>query len=111
VRSGLLAYQQSGASAAIKAWSLDSPIADKGGEAQHAFEQIEAGYGHMIGYEVLAVVPIASHVLRSYVIILYESGPAYIWFDCYKKPDHWVMTGFLFNVKPDLILPPALLAP
>ena len=110
VRAGLMAYERGGISAALRIWSQDSPIADKfGSEVQHTFEQVKNVYRRMIGYDVLAVVQLGPHSARSYVVILYESGPSYIWFDCYKKADHWVMTGFLFNVKPDTILPPGML--
>jgi hypothetical protein len=111
LRAGLLAYEHGGASAALRAWSQDSPIADKfDSDLEHVFVQVENIYGRMIGYDVLSVVALSPHSSRSYVVILYESGPAYIWFDCYKKADHWVLTGFLYNVKPDAILPPAMLA-
>jgi hypothetical protein len=111
VRAGLLAYQHSGAKLALKTWSQDSPIANQfGAQAERAFEQIEGAYGNMIGYDVLDVVSLGPHVTRSYVVILYDSGPTYMSFDCYKKADHWVLTAFLFNAKPDLILPPAMFA-
>ena len=106
VRAGLLAYEHGGAKPALKAWSQDSPIADKfGADVQDAFEKIEGAYGRMTGYDLLHVVQFGPHASRSYVVLLYQSGPVYMWFDCYKKMDHWVVTAFLFNTKPDPILP------
>lgn len=109
VRAGLEAYKARGADSALATWLKNSPVpAQSTPPARAALEQIESSYGHMTGYDVLSVVPLGSHVARTYLMILYERGPLYAWFDTYRSTDDWVLTGFLFNTKPDLILPPAL---
>jgi len=111
IRGGLDAYKQGGAAIAIATWLKDSPIANEStGGAQAGFERIESAYGHVIGYDVLQIVPFGPHASRTYVTILYEKGPVYAWFDCYDANERSIITGFLFNTKPDAILPPAMLA-
>ncbi len=110
VRSGLDALKNGTAASAMAAWLKGSPVPEQATpQARGALEQIESSYGHMVGYDVLKVVALGPHAARSYVVILYEKGPLYTWFDCFKNGDQWIMTGFLFNTKPDLILPPTLL--
>jgi len=109
VRAGLEAFKATGAPTAMKTWLANSPIPEQANATAAAFENIEHAYGRMVGYETLEVIPLGTHASRSYVIVLYEKGPVYFWFDCYKSKNDWIMTGFLMNTKPDVILPPALL--
>ena len=109
IAAGLEAYKVNGAAAAVTRWMKNSPIPELSGATTEAFKQIERAYGRMGGYEILQVVPLGTYASRSYLVILYEKGPVYAWFDCYKAKDEWIMTSFLFNTKPDLILPPRLL--
>jgi len=109
VRAGLEAYKVSGAYSAVKTWLANSAIVEQSGATAQAFQKAEQAYGRMVGYETLEVVPLGTHASRSYVIILYEKGPIYVWFECYKTKDDWIMTSFLFNAKADLILPPKML--
>jgi hypothetical protein len=110
IRSGLEAYKQAGTAVAMATWLKDSPITNESTvAAQAGFERIEGAYGHMIGYDVLQIVTFGPHASRSYVIILYQKGPVYAWFDCYDATERWIITGFLFNTKPDAILAPAML--
>jgi hypothetical protein len=109
VRAGLEVYKVSGSAAAVTRWLKGSPVTDVSGNAAKGFEQIETAYGRMVGYEVLDVVPFGTYASRTYLVILYEKGPAFAWFDCYLPKDEWIVTGFLFNAKPDPILPPKML--
>jgi hypothetical protein len=109
VRAGLEAYKVNGAAAGVRRWLTNSPITEQSGSTTQAFEQVERAYGRMVGYEILEVIHLGTYASRSYLIILYEKGPVYAWFDCYKPKDEWIMTSFLFNTKADLILPPKLL--
>ncbi len=109
VRAGLETYKINGAAAAVSRWLTNSPITAQSSATTQAFEQVERAYGRMVGYEILAIVPLGTYASRSYLIILYEKGPVYAWFDCYKPKDEWIMTSFLFNTKADLILPPKML--
>jgi hypothetical protein len=108
--AGLEVYKASDVAAALTAWMKNSPVSDQSiPTTRAAFEQIESAYGHMVGYDVLQVVPLGRYASRSYVVILYEKGPIYSWFDCYRRGEEWIVTGFLFNTKPDAILPPTML--
>jgi hypothetical protein len=110
VRAGLDAYKAGNAATALTTWFKGSPVPEQSTlAARGVLEQIESSYGRMVGYDVLQVAALGPHVTRSYIVLLYEKGPLYAWFDCYKTGDQWIMTGFLFNTKPDLILPPNLL--
>jgi len=106
VRSGLDAYKQAGVEAALTAWFKESPIASQTAPAvKGTLQQIEATYGSIIGYDVIRVVPLGPHASRSYVVILYQRGPLYFWFDSYKPGDRWIITALLFNTRADSILP------
>jgi len=110
VRAGLEAYRQQGAAAAFRIWLVGSPIPEgQVGSNKAAFDQIEIGYGHMVGYDVLKVVPVGPHVSRTYIVMLYEKGPVYIYFDCYRGSERWIMTAFFFHARPDSILPRSML--
>ncbi len=65
----------------------------------------------MVGYDILRVIPFGPHASRTYVVILYQKGPLYVWFDCYEATGQWIMTAFLFNTRADSILPRATFAP
>ena len=110
VRAGLDAYKAGDIGAALDVWFKNSPAPRQTiPTTRGAFEQVEASYGHMTGYDLLEVVPFGTHATRTYAILLYEKGPVYAWFDCFKTGDGWILTGFLFNTKPDLILPATML--
>jgi hypothetical protein len=111
IRAGLDAYKQRGAAAAISTWLKNSPVGQASEATTSTLTHIEDGYGQMIGYDVLRVVPLGPHALRSYVVILYVKGPLYVRFDCYEARTQWIMTAFLFNTRPDSILPQATFAP
>ena len=112
VRRGLDAYRSGGADAAVRAWLANSPLAHDSGAANsvsflHRLEQL---YGPVIGDDVLKVNAIGTHVVRAYVVLLYEKGPVYMWFECYQTPRaQWLISAFLFNARPDAILPPSLI--
>jgi hypothetical protein len=109
IRAGMEAYKVGGAAAAAVRWLKDSPITEASGSAIQGFAQIELAYGRMIGYDVLQVVHFGTYAERTYVVILYEKGPVYAWFDCYMAKDDWITTAFLFNTKADQILPPKMM--
>jgi len=109
IRAGMEAFKVRGHDAALARWIKDSPITDPS-EAAKAFTQIESVYGRMTGYEVLDVVPFGTYSSRSYLVILFEKGPVYARFDCFRPKDDWVIIDFVFNTKPDPILPATMMS-
>ena len=109
IRDGLEIYKVKGSAAAIARWMKDSPITD-GSELGQVLPKIEGFYGRMVGYELLDVVRFGAYASRSYIVILFEKGPVYAWFDCYLPKDQWIVTSLLFNTKPDMILPAKMLS-
>jgi hypothetical protein len=113
VVAGLDAYRASGIRAALDVWLKGSPVGANSAATEQIIQglaPIEASYGGMIGHDVLRTVAIGPHVRRVYVTLLYERGPLYAFFDCYRAAQGWIIPGFLSNTKPQEILPPALLA-
>jgi hypothetical protein len=108
IRDGLEIYKVKGASAATARWVKDSPITDPS-ELTRGLGLVENAYGRMVGYEVLDVIPLGKYAQRTYLILLFEKGPLYFWFDCYLYKDQWIITALLFNTKPDMILPAKML--
>lgn len=109
VRAGLEAYKLRGATAAVAMWMKDSPITDLS-DVTRGLEQIETVYGKMVGYEPLETVAFGSYASRTYLVILFDKGPVYARFDCYMPKDQWIVTAFLFNTKPELILPAKMMS-
>ena len=109
IRAGMEVYKVRGHDAALARWIKDSPIIDPS-EAAKAFNQIESVYGHMMGYEVLDAVPFGTYASRTYLVILYEKGAVYARFDCFRPKDDWVIMDFVFNTKPEAILPPTMMS-
>ncbi len=107
VESGLQAYQTSGATAAVRSWLADSPLAsqrDLLNKTVAEFKAIEQTYGAFSSYEVLGIKSFGQRSLRCYLVLQYEKGPVFIYFDSYRTAKRWTVTGFLFNTKADLIL-------
>jgi len=111
VQRGLQAYRSGGPDSAVRVWLANSPIAHDSNALSSvvALRQIQDAYGTIIGDETLAVNPIGSHVLRVYVVILYQKGPLYVRFECYQATSEWLVSAFLFNPRPEAILPVDLL--
>lgn len=111
VRRGLDAFRSSGGDAAIRAWLVNSPLANDSGAANSVIvlRRLQQAYGSMVGDEVLKVSPIGNHVVRVYVVLLFQKGPVYMWLECYETSSQWLVSAFLFNPRPDPILPSTLL--
>lgn len=71
--------------------------------------QIETTFGSFVDLEVVGTSRIGSRVVRNYAVLLYERGPLFVYFDTYRSDGGLIVTGFLFNTKPDEILPGRLL--
>ena len=112
VLSGLRAYQAFGRDSAVAVWTRGSPIEGQvGSQVMRGMEDIETAYGSATDHEILANVAIGRRVIRSYVVVYFTRGPMYAWFDCYRSNDSWITVGFLFNTRPQEILPRAMLEP
>ena len=108
VTSGLEAYKTTGFDGAFNIWLKGSPLeSDKTTlmKLKGPFTQIESMYGKMIGYEVLRSIVISSSTTRIYAEIRYEKGPLFLFFDCYKSPDAWIIPMMKFHTELDQILP------
>jgi hypothetical protein len=111
VTDGLDAYKNSGNEEAFKIWIKGSPLENdktsymnmKGG-----MTQIETIYGKMIGYEILKTINISHSTTRTYAVMLYEKGPVYLYADCYKSPNGWIIPELQFHTKPQMVLPQSL---
>ena len=108
VTDGFKAYIESGFEAAFNTLLKGSPLENdktsmmnlKGG-----FTQIEAMYGKMISYEILKVIKITSSTNRTYTELQYEKGPLFLYIDCYKSKNGWVVPMMKFHTEADKLLP------
>jgi hypothetical protein len=115
VTAGLEAYQAGGVDAALDAWLAGSPV-EREPAAREGIRGLSTTlaplYGKMIGSETLGVVAIGQSVRRVYIMVRYERGPAYAFFDCYRTPSGtWIIPAFLMNAQPGPILPATMLTP
>ena len=111
---GLEAYQARGTTAAFDIWLVGSPaVTDPSAKANavEGLKAVERQYGGVVGHEIVGVAPVGTTVRRVYVVIRYERGPLYAWFDCYQTGTSWIIPGFLVNTRPQMILPPEMLSP
>lgn len=112
VTRGLEAYRTGGIGAAADVWLVGSPISSDAARAQliGALAQLDAAYGHMVGADVVDVLPLGPHVRRVYVVVRMERGPLYGFLECYQTVGgDWIIPSFLFNAKASEILPSRLL--
>jgi hypothetical protein len=114
IGKGLEAYKRAGVDSAVATWLKGSPAAADPSTAAGtaaALRRVEQAYGRMIGYDTLYKVALGAHTARFYLTILFERGPLFAWFDTYDSSSGVAVTGFLFNTKPDQILPPSFFGP
>ena len=107
ITGGLDAYKTTGSAEAFTIWLKGSPLeADKTAMAslKDSFTQVEAMYGKMIGYEVLRTVKISSRTSRIYTEIQYEKGPLFMYLDCYRSLNGWIVPMMKFHTDADKIL-------
>ncbi|KAF7787942.1 hypothetical protein PRUB_a2474 [Pseudoalteromonas rubra] len=68
--------------------------------------QIEAYYGALESWEVLADCPLTDRIRTTYYTMYYENGPVYGYLTTYKKKQgNEVTTKFLFHTEAERILP------
>jgi len=108
VTQGLDANKASGYMEAFSIWLKGSPLeSDKTTmmNLKGAFTQIESMYGKATGYELLRTISISQSTIRVYAEIRYEKGPLFIFFDCYKSSNGWIIPMMKFQNEADKVLP------
>jgi len=111
VERGFEEYESHGVDSAYHTWLANSPISHDSTAISSAFtlHQLEKLYGRMEGHEIMKVSAIGSRVLKVYAIAHFQRGPLYMWFECYRAGPEWIISAFLFNPRPEPILPTALI--
>lgn len=111
--AGLETFRAAGADSAIAVWlqgtSFDTP-ATRASLGQ-GFARMAEQTGQMVGYDVVRVLPVGTHVRRVYAVLHYERGPAYLYLELYRTPSRWVTQSVQFNAAPEDVFPPWLLEP
>ena len=51
----------------------------------------------------------ARRTAMQYVVLLFERGPLYFYFDCYLAGPKWIVSALQYNGKPESILPQSML--
>jgi hypothetical protein len=113
VSKGLNSLKISGPSAALDAWLLGS-AQEKDAAARSkllgTLSAVEDHYGRSTGYEIIQSFALTPSTLRIYGVILFERGPLYVRWDCYKPMDAgWIIPEFQFDMTAEAVLPPELL--
>src|SRR3569832_2444642 len=109
---GLREYAEKGLSPALNEWIRDTPLTQNGQveQAAAAIRNVERVYWKMVFHEIVRVVPVSPSVRRVYVLLRYELGPLYGFFDCYRPASGWLIPGIWTRPQPQTILPPDVLA-
>lgn len=108
VINGYKAYKKEGFEKALSIWMKGSPLEnDKTSlmDMKGVITQVESIYGKMISYEIIKTIKITSSLNRVYAEICYEKGPVFMFIDCYKSPNGWIIPLIRFHTEPDKILP------
>lgn len=105
-------YAFQGAGAAVTAWVKGSSME---GSPEAAIQvnylrQVESVYGKFQSYHLIQVNELSRLTSIVYLSINYEKGPLFARFLAYRIRDGWILPDFSFNIKPEAILPPDLLA-
>ncbi|HLG23005.1 MAG TPA: hypothetical protein VI382_09330 [Candidatus Manganitrophaceae bacterium] len=111
--SGLGEYGFKGAEAVVKVWMKGSALEESVESLTYvnALKQAESIYGNFLSSSVAHVHPLTTTTLLVYLSINYEKGPLFARFLVYRAKEGWIIPEISFNTKPELILPPSLLAP
>jgi len=102
VAEGLEAFKNFGAQAAFDAWLKGSAIEGDNATKPALIETAsQAGqvYGRILGYEFIRVTPISPSIKRVYAAVLFEKGPLYLTFDCYRTAHSWIVSQLEANAR------------
>jgi hypothetical protein len=108
VTNGFEKYKEKGASEALSTWLKDSALEGDTTTKLNmigGISQIEAAYGPMESYEIIATFSPTSRLRRVYAVSYHAKGPVFSNFDLFRTSNGWVVYSFNFNTKPQLILP------
>ncbi|MBZ5648073.1 MAG: hypothetical protein LAN37_12705 [Acidobacteriia bacterium] len=107
ILSGIAAYKAEGPEAAVKAWIKGSPIEGSKEVLSQAnvLRQIQDFYGPFKGFQLIRSKNLSSNTRVIYLNINFEKGPVFAKFLVYRAEQDWILTSFLLNTNPDLILP------
>ena len=108
--SGLDAYKAEGADAAIKAWIKGSSLEGSKDVLSEAniLRQVQDFYGSYKNFELIHTRNLTPSIKIIYLALDYERGPLFAKFVVYQKEQAWILTGFTFNTKEELVIPPSL---
>jgi len=112
VSKGLNALKYSGSASALDAWMVGSPMEkDAAGRSKilGALSSAEGLYGRSTGYEIIQMFSLTPSTLRIYGVILFEKGPLYARWDCFKTADGWVVPEFIVNTAAEKVIPAELM--
>lgn len=113
VTKGLNSLKISGPSAALEAWMLGSAQEKDAAARSKILGELSAVtdlYGRSTGYEIIQAFALTPSTLRVYGVILFERGPLYVRWDCYKTMDAgWIIPSFQFDIEAEEIFPQDLL--
>jgi len=105
--SGMNAYKADGPNAAVRAWIKGSPIEGSKEVLSQAnnLRQIQDFYGAYKGFHLIQSKDLSSNTRVIYLTIDFELGPVFAKFLMYRAEQDWILTSFLLNTNPDVILP------
>jgi hypothetical protein len=112
IKEGFDAYKERGVAAGFERWMRGSALeGDTTTKLQilGGMTQIEAAYGKIESYEVIATFAPTKRLQRIYTVSYHAKGPIFGYFDLYATEKGWVGYMFNFNTKPQEILPRSLL--
>lgn len=108
VARGFSAYQESGASSAIKAWLKGSPLEGLASISsdKNKLNTLQHHIGKFTGYEVSRVHQLSQRVVMIFAVANFEQGPVFFKFVIYNtQKKGWVLNSYQFGAAPDKVWP------
>lgn len=111
VESGITAYMQEGADAAMAAWLKNSALegnTEATGQA-NSLRKVGDFYGKIEGFDILHEHAMSPRTRMVVAVIHYEKGPLFLRVQTYQtKAGAWVATEFNFNTNAIDVMPDTL---
>jgi hypothetical protein len=107
ILSGMEAYKADGPEAAVKAWIQGSALdgsKDALGQA-NLLREVQDYYGSYKSFDVIRTRNLSPTTRIVYIIMDYEKGPLFARFVVYRVGQGWVLVGFTFNTKLEVMAP------